>query len=310
MAYRSNHFDRSLPFRNFFDDLSDSDGYGCCCDECGEEEDPDILEYNDGLCEACGGGRPVIQCCGITQKGHRCRITSDDVHSYQHRFAHAAEPLADGEQYCRFHEDQQYDRDSRSAEDESCHCEVCEEDFRPEEMDEEEDGMCGDCAEDARIKEEEAAAARAAVKAAADKAAAAATAAALAKALAPPPPRASKSEGKKPVAAARAGEDAELVVTGSRTWAERDAEARTKAVDLTADEGRPASRRSKATGGAGSSAAGASTSKPAARQAKVKKENADVQQSGSNSDRKRKMDPAAEVQEQPRRSARARASRP
>lgn len=322
-------------YANFFDhydDLSDGEEVGCC-EDCGEEEEEYVLERNDGLCENCAGPpRPpeIIQCRGITQRGARCQITSESVHSYQRKFADAAEPLAAGEHYCGFHQDQQYDHESEG---EDFVCAECGDYFKWGEMDMDME-ICEDCAIDQAAQKQEiamrnAAAAAAAANAAATAAAAAATKAAekaakqaaeearaqnLAEAAAVhaaniQASRASKRRCHRPLAAAPSADEEEVVVTASRSWAERDAKGRENAINLI-DES-PSSQRDARSRRGGqcktavacstSSTASVSKAGQASRSVNVSVQNTSRQTSG---DRKRKH-PAEE--EQPRRSARLRA---
>lgn len=83
--------------------MADSDG----SDDCAE-----CAGFGCPECDSEWDDEPVFkQCCGITQRGVRCKITTDDVGSYQQKFRDAAEPLANGEDYCGFHTDQQYDEE-------------------------------------------------------------------------------------------------------------------------------------------------------------------------------------------------------
>ena len=231
------------PMRNFFDDhddLSDDVGYDIC-DECGNEADPDELEDNGGLCESCangdfGAGR-LVQCCGTTRAGARCQITSDSVHSYQRRFAEAAEPLARGERYCTFHQDQEgYDDED---DDDERECERCDEIFFSHEL---EDGLCEECrgfmSQQAAQAEMEDRARRAQEQAQAERQA--------------QQQRWQQQQRRQPVQSG--GDDDEVQVTGTRTREERDAQGRQAAIDLTGgdEENRlpvAASGRGKGSGG-------------------------------------------------------------
>ena len=79
-------------------DGSDDDDF---CEECG----------GDG-CWECGGEDQCefVQCRGITQRGTRCRITSDSANGFG-KFADAAYPLTCGSYYCTFHTQQEWERD-------------------------------------------------------------------------------------------------------------------------------------------------------------------------------------------------------
>lgn len=72
------------------DEDDDGESFECCggegCAECDSEWEPE-----------------VVRCCGTTQQGMRCQITSDSVHSHQRKFADAAKPLTYGGRYCGFH---------------------------------------------------------------------------------------------------------------------------------------------------------------------------------------------------------------
>ena len=82
---------------------SDDDDF---CEECG----------GDG-CWECGGEDhfEFVQCRGITQRGTRCRITSDSANGFG-KFADAAYPLTCGSYYCTFHEEQERELEVWAAE--------------------------------------------------------------------------------------------------------------------------------------------------------------------------------------------------
>ena len=77
-------------------------------------------EDDDDFCEECGGDGcwecgcedqfEFVQCRGITQRGTRCRITSDSANGFG-KFADAAYPLTCGSCYCTFHTQQEWERD-------------------------------------------------------------------------------------------------------------------------------------------------------------------------------------------------------
>ena len=56
------------------------------------------------------GQLAAVQCCGRTNKGARCEITSDSVYSQHRKFAVAAGHLARGSRLCGLHRDQKIDK--------------------------------------------------------------------------------------------------------------------------------------------------------------------------------------------------------
>eukprot|EP00947_MAST-08B_sp_MAST-8B-sp1_P000937 g937.t1 len=92
-------------------------------------------------CYECDVVEHVVQCRGVTQRGTRCQITSDSIYSSNSRFSDAAQPLADGEEYCAFHSDQQFHESSDSECIISADEDVDEEDDESDESDGDEDDV-------------------------------------------------------------------------------------------------------------------------------------------------------------------------
>ena len=71
-------------------------------DGMGEELSKNLLDEADEGSEESGEfGDGVIQCKGTTQRGERCRLTSE------HYYDNAA-PLREGEHFCELHKDQEW----------------------------------------------------------------------------------------------------------------------------------------------------------------------------------------------------------
>ncbi len=132
-------------------DDSESECYECGgegCPECNSDYEESEVEFK--------------QCCGITQRGTRCQISTDSIHSHQRKFADAAERLADGHDYCGMHADQEYeDMECPECDGEGCpECcgfcnglgceECCPEDY-PEEEEEDREAAPQQVADDDEV---------------------------------------------------------------------------------------------------------------------------------------------------------------
>lgn len=170
-----------------------------------EDEVPDCYACEGAGCEECDSEyeREIIQCCGTTQRGTRCQITSESVYSHQRKFADAAERLASGERYCGFHKDQEWmDNVCDECDGAGCRecCLACDGEGCPECCDECDGEGCAECCDDY------------------DKA---------------PPPPVAAPRASAPAAAAPADDEVEVV--GSRSRKERDAELLKHAIDVDAE---------------------------------------------------------------------------
>ena len=149
------------------------------CDVCGARESRATVMINGGMCDGCADGfdeddedyressspspfsssgydseeeyveeEAVRRCLGMTQKGERCRISSDSANARSAWLVRAAYPLLCGSLYCRFHVDQDPDKAWNGGE---ASCIVCGKMLRTDASSRE--GCCQDCYDEVKKQE-------------------------------------------------------------------------------------------------------------------------------------------------------------